>query len=293
MQKFKELLLAAFLILPALAICQTMGNANINGFNSNYGFTPLKTVALGDSAFMVEARVLYNANATYYVAHFALAQEGETVISCNEAISKRINGFINEVTNNDIKKEDCIIDFISQTKVYEHVIEDDIAIEKIKGFVVKKNVIITFNDKDQINELINIASNYEIYDLVKVDYKTKDLEQIKNEMWQAAIKQINSKKERYVALTNIKTTNSSIIISEEFRAIQPGQLYAKYSAFESTNVVNYGYSKSKIERVDAVKMSTSFYQPLDESDFDQMINNNSAEPHLQYTFTIRVKYFVA
>jgi uncharacterized protein YggE len=275
------------------SFCQTMGNANISGFASNYGFNSSKTVALGDSAFMVEARVLYNANATYYVAHFALAQEGETVISCNEAISKRINGFINEVTKNDIKKEDCIIDFVSQTKVYEHVIEDDIAIEKIKGFVVKKNVIITINDKDQINELINIASNYEIYDLVKVDYKTKDLEQIKNEMWQAALKQINSKKERYIALTNIKTTNSSIIISEEFRAIQPGQLYAKYSAFESTNVVNYGYSKSKIERVDAVKMSTSFYQPLDESDFDQMINNNSTEPHLQYTFTIRVKYFVA
>lgn len=275
------------------SFCQTMGNANISGFASNYGFNSSKTVALGDSAFMVEARVLYNANATYYVAHFALAQEGETVISCNEAISKRINGFINEVTKNDIKKEDCIIDFVSQTKVYEHVIEDDIAIEKIKGFVVKKNVIITINDKDQINELINIASNYEIYDLVKVDYKTKDLEQIKNEMWQAALKQINSKKERYIALTNIKTTNSSIIISEELRAIQPGQLYAKYSAFESTNVVNYGYSKSKIERVDAVKMSTSFYQPLDESDFDQMINNNSTEPHLQYTFTIRVKYFVA
>ncbi|MFY0674639.1 MAG: hypothetical protein JXQ87_14665 [Bacteroidia bacterium] len=292
---FKQIILYPLTLLLATSssFCQTMGNANINGFASNYGFNTSKTVALGDSAFMVEARVLYNANATYYSAHFALAQEGETVISCNESINRRIDGFINEIINSGIKKENCVVDFVSQTKVYKHVVEDNLAIEQLKGFVLKKNVIITFNEKEQIDELIKIASNYEIYDLAKVDHKTKDLEQIKNEMWQAAVKQINAKKSRYLALTDLTTTKSSIIVSEEFRAIQPGQLYAKYSAFESTQVVNNSYSKSRLERVDALKMSTNFYQPLAEDYFDQMINNNSLEPHLQYTFVIKVKYFVA
>lgn len=282
----------ALMLAASPGFCQTMGNANISGFASNYGFNSSKTIALGDSAFMVEARILYNASATFYTAHFAIAQEAETVVDCNETIDKRISEFVNELTNSGIKKEDCIIDFVSQTKVYEHVIEDDFAIEKIKGFVVKKNVIITYYEKGNIDKLIKIASNHEIYDLIKVDNKTKNLDQIKNEMWQEAVKEINSKKDRYTTLTNLNTTKSSIIISEEFRMFQPAQLYSSYNAFESSSVSTSRYSKSRLERVDALKMSTSFYQPLTEANFDQMINNNSAEPHLQFTFVLKVKFFV-
>ena len=64
---------------------------------------------------------------------------------------------------------------ISFVPVYQYETEKKVFNRKTynevpAGFELKKNIHIKFSDPEQLNEFISILSNYEIYDLVRVDY---------------------------------------------------------------------------------------------------------------------------
>lgn len=286
------LVLATALFLSQSLQAQIMGNANLNHYSNAIGKAATTTVALSDSTFMVEARILYNANENGYIAHFGVAHEAATVLACNEAIDKRIAQFTKALEALGITSANYYVDFVSQTKVYDYEIVSSIAHEKESGFEIKKNVIVRYTDKKLIEQLINTASKYDIYDLVKVDYLVDDLAKIKEIMFEEAVKQIKAKKSRYLALTDLKLESESQIISEEYTAYYPLEMYENYTAYGASHITASGYSYSRLEKVEARKMETHYYQPLLPADYDYTVNPLSLEPHVQFVYIIKVKYFI-
>ena len=79
----------------------------------------------------------------------------------------------------------------------------------------------------------------------------------------------------------------SNIANEKYDAFYPGELYAGYQAYESGNT--YGdYDNRRV--IQQRKTKTFYYEPLDPSDYDLVINQMGIEPMVQFTLYMRVQY---
>ena len=86
-----------------------------------------------------------------------------------------------------IKKENVYIDFISQTKIYDFEVSGLNSEQVDKGFEIKKNIIITTSNVNSLEKLIALASDFEIHDIIKVEYFNNDTNAIHNSLFDEAL----------------------------------------------------------------------------------------------------------
>ncbi|MEP6794001.1 MAG: SIMPL domain-containing protein [Saprospiraceae bacterium] len=278
-----------FCILWMTANGQQSGNSVYGQGYSKGKFPGKETLYLSDSTFIIEASVVQNVIADGYVATFSLAEEGPTLKSCNEQIDKRIKEFANELSKMGVAKTDIYVDMTSQNKVYDYKITGELAEEYLQGFELKKNVIIKFNRISDLDQMVIIASNDEIYDLVKVDYIVNDLNAIHTQLFSAASEIINQKKGMYATLTNAHLSPTSEIYGDQFYSFYPDQLYTSYQAYESGNVSGSGYNNTYTTK-DVRKSATHYYDKINYSGFDKVINPYVTEPAVEFVVMLQVKF---
>ena len=280
------------LFFSAFSIAQISGN-QVTG-NSNYGNnynvsnTANKT-SINDNHLTVQVKILLNQKADSFTLVIGTNQEAETVALCNTLINKRIDGFINDVQKIKVKKEDVYVDFISQTKIYDYSLEDNKAEQFQKGFEIKKNIIITSKDVNTIEELITIASKYEIYDIIKVDYANDDVWSKHSYLFDEALKIAEVKKNQYLKSFGKRTVGTPNA-SEDFLILFPKTQYKKYQAFENSEIeTHYRNNKNFVKKL-ARKNTTYYYDGVNSSDFDKVINQSGAEIGIQYILSLNITY---
>ncbi len=281
----------ALFFLYASVYAQQSGNA-VYGQNSGQVSGKSETINklyLSDSSFIVQACVAMNVIADTYIAVFAVAEESPTLVECNANIEKRIQSFIPEITKLGISKSDIYIDMTTQNKIYDYKIKDELAEQYLKGFELKKNVIVKFNDISNLEKMLISASGHGIYDLVKVDYLVSDVSLIYKKMFQSAMEIVNSKKEMYVMATNSILDPVSQIYAEEFNSFSPPQLYKSYKAYESsTTYEDYDLYR----KTDLRKSSCYYYDRINYSGFDKIINPVVTEPAVEYALTLQIRFMI-
>ncbi len=248
-----------------------------------------ETLYLSDSTFIIEASVVKNVIADGYVATFGLTEEATTLKECNEKIDKRIKDFTSQLTRMGVTKTDIYIDMTSRNKVYDYKMTGELAEEYLQGFELKKNVIVKFNHISDLDQMVIMASALEIYDLVKVDYIVTDLNAIHTQLFNAAIEIINQKKDLYGTATNAHLSPTSEIYGDQFYSFYPDQLYASYQAYESGNVSGSGYNTTYATK-EVRKSATYYYDKINYSGFDKVINPYVTEPAVEFVLTLQVKY---
>ena len=278
-----------FYLLTVNLTAQQSGNSVYGQGYQNGKYPGKETLYLSDSTFIIEANVLLNVIADGYVATFGLAEEAATLKECNEKIDKRIKSFTNELTKMGVAKTDIYVDMTSQNKVYDYKINGDLAEEYLQGFELKKNVMVKFNHISDLDPMIISASNLGIYDLVKVDYVVNDLSAIHTQLFNAATEIINQKKGLYATATNAHLSPTSEIYGDQFYSFYPNQLYTSYTAYESGNVTNSGYDNSYRIK-DLRKSATYFYDKINYSGFDKVINPYVTEPAVEFVLTLQMKF---
>lgn len=298
MKKHKYLMIVAALFFQCSLFGQISGNQvykNIRGNSSEYGYEKapkgVNTITTTDSTLIINASILMNSQADFYLVSLAMNQEAATVVACNDLISKRLNQLENDLKILGVEKEDLYIDFISQTKVYDYEVSKSQAVQVEAGFEIKKNIIVRISDLALIDKLIEIAAKQEIYDLIKVEYVNEDVDKTYQKMFTEALAFINSRKTMYLSVGNLKLTGDFRIASDHFYSVYPKTQYQMYQAFEASdlNVYSNRYSGEYI-RKEARKNKTFYYQGLDVSDFDKIINPTTPEVGIQYVLNISIIY---
>lgn len=288
----KYIIVSVFTVLSFNLFSQIGGNQVYKSNNQNYNRHPIQrnTVISTDSTLMVSAKVLLNKEADYYSISIGVSQEDKNVIDCMTKINLRINNVIKGFNKIGVKNENIDVDFISETKVFDHSIEGKIITEYLVGYEIKKNIILRTNNISVIEKIINICSKEEIHDIIKVDYMNEDLEAINNFLFENAIAIINSKKERFLKYSSVKLTDKYRISSENFKIYYPKNLYQKYSeAFVTSTVSNY-YSSSFI-RKDIRKSTTYYYDGIEfEIGIDKVIDEVSPKVGIQYVMEVQMIY---
>lgn len=282
--------------LGLIVFGQISGNHVFTDYNSNYngrelGLPKLNTLYLNDSSFLVEARIVKNVKADSYVAVFGLSQEATTIGASNNAINERIKKFISSLEKMGIKKTDIYTDLLTQYRVYDFKKTEGNYEEYIKGFELSKNVIIKYDKAEQIEQMLTASSQENIFDLVKVDYIINDISKVYDELFSAAKNVITKKKQQYVDLTDMKLKPTAQIYGENFASFYPADLYKSYKAFTQNYYETYYWLREN-DTKRLHKFQTYYYDKINYSGFDKIINPIILEPTIQVALTIQVKYAI-
>ena len=281
-----------FLLLTySIAKAQISGNQvyGNSGSNDNAPHTN-KTTVVNNNVLSVSVSILMNAKADGFVMTLGLNEEAETVKLCNTKINRRIEGFLAKVKTLGIKKDESYIDFISQTKVYDFTVDGSTAQQIEKGFEIKKNIIITTENIADLEKIITMASEFEIHDIIKVEYFNDDTDSIHTQLFEQALAMAEVKKDRYLKSFRKKIVGTPDA-NEAFEVYVPKNQYKTYQAYESSEIqTHYNNRNTNYLKKLARKNKSFYYDGVSSAGFDKVINANQTEVGIQYTLTLTVSY---
>lgn len=289
------------LVFSQLIFAQIGGNQlyQIQNQNNSYQNPVLNAnqgnskVRMNQDRMVFEVNILNNVKADSYVVTLGLNQESHSVETCNSAINQRVSTFKSEIKKLGIKENDIYVDFVSQTKIYGYQTSTqggNVNIQqKDEGFEIKKNIIFKLNDILLFDRILEIASKSEIHNIINVEYYVANQDLAYENMLDEALKVTNNRK-KLLKVSDSKWEEPIYEIS--FNAIQPGNQYKKFQAFETSDISysNYYNSNKVIVRQEQRKSNTFFYDGIDTSTFDKVMNADTAIVGLQYVMTVKVIY---
>lgn len=271
---------------------QIGGNQVYQNQSNSHNRNPVQTTGIysTDSTLIVTSTVLLNQKADHYLISIGVHQTEKTVIEANKNIDLRIDNVLGRLKGLGIGKNDYYIDFISETKIYDHKIVDREIIEYFDGFNIRKNIIIKINDLQSIDKIIRYCSEQEIFDIIKVDYVSKDIELVNEVLFAEALKMIQKRKALFEQNSSVKLSGRFRLGSENFKIYYPKNLYKQYNeAFESS-VVNTHYLSNYIQK-EVRKEKTFYYDGVEaELGVDKIIDDISPAVGIQYVMTVVVIY---
>jgi uncharacterized protein YggE len=236
---------------------------------------------------LLSVKGLANIKADTYVAIFSVTQAGKTAEEVNEIINNRISKSLTEIQTK--KGTETYVDMISFVSVYEFEVEKKVFSKKNyneipKGFELKKNIHIKYSDPNQLNEFISILSKEEIYDLVRVDYFSGNLENIKKELMNKAKLLMQEKIKNYETILEQTFTNIEKRVADGYKVVFPVEMYKSYQAYNSSSLNLRKYTN--INQID--KSTTLYYQPIIDKEFDFVMNPTILEPVIQVMYEIKL-----
>ncbi len=234
---------------------------------------------------------IMNVKADSYLAIFNLTQTGSTAKEVNDLVVKKINGLKTELKTKGFVDADFFTDMISLVPVYEYEVEKKLFsktyTEVPKGFEMQKNIHIKFKDESLLDDIMTIAANNEIYDLIKVEYFVENNDAKYDELRTKSVDYMLKKKEDFKKL-GIDLDTIYHIVSEKSSVVYPIDRYKSYQAFSGTSL-----EAKKSKTVTKVrKPRTMFYNKLPYHKYDIVINPAILEPSVQFTYSITVKYVI-
>lgn len=272
---------------------------NQNSYNyKNVGIVQQNAgkVVYNSEGVTYKINILNNVAPDSYVVTLGLNEESLSVKDCNAKINKRLDGFKNALKKMGIKEDEIFIDFISQTKIYDYKstsTSNQVNVSQVdKGFEIKKNIIIKLKEISFFDKVIDLASEHEIYNIIKVDYKKSDTEKIYNEMLVQANELLKSRSKIYDTFGK-RDFEDEPQLSINFYSIQPGKQYKNYTAFESSDVSYYNdyYNSNKVlVRQEQRKSKTFYYDGIDPDSFDIVMNSESPIVSIQYVMEFSITY---
>jgi len=267
------------------------GNYNNRATYQQQTQTYYPTVTSSDTSFYVEANVMMNTKADEYVIILGTMQIAETVESCHQLINKRIDNFINSLSNLGIKREQVYIDFISQFPIFEVEVEKKLFSKDYneipKGFEVKKNIHLKYKDPAIVEKLLVEAAKNEIYDIVKVDYVINNMEAINDSLRNSCVNIINRKVKEFKKLGVKFESNIYQTVTNNISSIYPIERYASFKEFDA----NHGDPTKPGNKITARgDVPSLYYNKLPYNSYDLVINPAVVEPVVQFTCNVKVKY---
>ena len=245
----------------------------------------LSAVVNNKEVYFVEANVLMNMKPDSFVVVFGIVQEGATASESNTKLDTQIGGFVRDLEKSGIKNTDTFVDFIAQNKIYDFTSTGSVITEKFSGFETKKNINIRYKDRETLEKILNAAVKASIFDLIEVQYVINDMSGVNARLFNEAVKSIKQKEANYANAFGIKLTPTNVA-NEKYDTFYPSELYGTYQAFEGGTTYN-DYNRTVIRQR---KTRTFFYEPLDVSKFDAVINQPGIEPMVQFTLYLRMQY---
>ena len=283
----KHLFLTAAIICSSFAFGQASGNVNYKDRSRNSWNSDDTTLDFPlNYEMVVTAKGLANIKADAFVAIFSVVQVGKTAEEATQLMSQRISAAQSVLK---AKGFETFIDMISFVPMYEYETEKKVFSKRTYnelpvGFELKQNLHIRIKEASQLNELIILLSNSEIYDLVRMDYYASNLESVKKELMSKVKAAFADKQKLYETTLGESFATAEKKIIDGFVQTSPSQQYKSYEAYNSALV----QGKRAGNILQANKSVTQYYQPIADKDFDVVLNPIITEPVIQLVYEMKM-----
>lgn len=279
-----------FIILLASSaiFAQHSGNINLNQSPSVTRGTPGINLSYPSNSNMyITVKGLANVKADAYVAIFSVTQMGKTAKEVNELIDARINPVLETI--NSKSNVETYIDMVSFVPMYEYQAERKMFSKKTYneipiGFELKKNIHIKYTDPGHLNGIIAALSTSEIYDLVRVDYFSNELDQVKSDLMNKGKTILQTKIKNYQDILSVNFDSIEKTIIDDYSVVYPVEMYNSYQAYTSTSL----NIKKSANVNQAGKSTTLYYQPIIEKEYDFVLNPTIFEPVIQVMYEVKL-----
>lgn len=268
------------------------GNYNYNNNTNTTAYTNLPNAQIiPNSRYVIlDVQILSNQKANAYIAIFNLTQMGPNAAETNKLLTDRYNGFAQEIQNVGVPKSDIYLDMVSFVPVFEYEKEKKLFSktynEVPKGFQMQQNIHVKYTDANMLGKIIAVATKYEIYDLVRVDYIVENQEAVYVEMREKAVAHLNKEIELYAEKMGVELESGYRTIAEDKKVVFPNNRYSSYAAFSN---VSLGGVPEKGKVLDMYKPQTQYYDRMPYDDFDIIINPVVVEPAVQFMYDMKVQ----
>ncbi len=275
------------LVSTMLSFGQASGNLNYqnrgqNNLNNNDYSLDLPT----NYEMVVTAKGLANVKADAFVAIFSVVQVGKTAEEATQLMVQRLSSALSALK---AKNFEIFVDMISFVPMYEYETEKKVFSKRTYnevpvGFELKQNLHIKIKEASQLNELIILLSNSEIYDLVRMDYYASNLESVKKELMSKVKAAFADKQKLYETTLGESFATAEKKIIDGFVQTSPSQQYKSYEAYNSALL----QGKRAGNILQANKSVTQYYQPIADKDFDVVLNPIIVEPMIQVVYEMKM-----
>ena len=285
------------LLLSLLAAVPALGQESGNRIYGNTGYVQqqrrplqLSSGMLGNSGdgYAIEASVLTNLKPNAFVVVFGVNDEGANAATSNEKVNAKIADLTQRIKLLGIESSDLFVDFITQNRVYDFTVSGARATENLAGFETKKTVAIRYKSRDLFERIVRAAAESRIFDLIKVDYIVSDFDAVRAGLFEAAVKVIKNKEQKYTSALGISLSALGLSI-EKYDVSYPSEAYHRYQAFETGDASVYN-EQGTSSRIVQRKSFTFFYDPFEPSRFDSVLVPLGLEPAVQFTVYLRMQY---
>ena len=240
-----------------------------------------------DGSLTLVVKGMANVKADTYVAIFAASQVGKTSEEVNTILDGRIQQALIKIQAKPGAK--AFVDMISFVPVYEYEVEKKVFSKKTynevpTGFELRKNIHIQYSDAAMLDEWVAILSELEIYDLVRVDYFSSQMEKVKEDLMIKASALIQEKLKRYETLLGPSGAVDKQL-ADGYKVQLPVEMYKSYQAYNSATL-----NLKKAAATNQVEKSTAlYYQPVLDKEFDFVVNPVVLEPVIQVIYELKMK----
>ena len=207
------------------------GNA---GYYQQKRHLQINTGNLGNSneGYSIEASVVTNLKPDAFVVVFGVNDEGPNAAASNEKVNNKIGNLIQKIKGLGIDANDVFIDFITQNRVYDYTVSGTQASESFSGFETKKTVAVRYKNREVFERIVSAAADSRIFDLIKVDYIVSDFDQVRAGLFDAAVKVLKGKEQKYSNALGVTLGGVGLSI-EKYDVTYPSETYQRYQAYET------------------------------------------------------------
>ena len=288
----------ALLILSLFTFVTASGQEAGNRIYGNTGYyqqkrhAQINTGQLGNSGegYSIEASVLTNLKPDAFVVVFGVNDEALNAANSNEKVNAKIANLIQRTRSMGIEANDVFVDFITQNRVYDFTVSGNQATESLTGFETKKTVAIRYKNRELFERIVSAAAESKIFDLIKVDYIVSDFESVRAGLFDAAVKVLKSKEQKYASALGVTLGIVGLSV-ERYDVTYPSEAYQRYQAYETGDASVYN-NQGTSSRVVQRKGFTFFYEPLKAGSYDAVLAPSGLEPVVQFTLYLRMQYQV-
>lgn len=290
----KCILLFVSLLTAVAAYGQESGNRIYGnaGYYQQKRHLQINTGNLGNSneGYSIEASVVTNLKPDAFVVVFGVNDEDPNAATSNEKVNNKIGNLIQKIKGLGIDANDVYIDFITQNRVYDYTVSGTQASESFTGFETKKTVAVRYKSRDLFERIVSAAADSRIFDLIKVDYIVSDFDAVRASLFDAAVKVLKGKEQKYSNALGVTLGGVGLSI-EKYDVTYPSETYQRYQAYE-TGAADVSNERGVSSRVEKRKSFTFYYEPFQASSFDSVLAPLGLEPMVQYSIYLRMQYQV-
>jgi len=271
--------------------CQSSGNSR---YHQTVPEEHQANAVIDDGQITLTISGLLNAKADTFVAFFNVTQVGETAVKTDSLMTLRINRFrtaLRRQNRDTLRLHTDMISFVPKydIRIFKRVFSKTYN-EVPDGFELQKNITVTYHTPADLDMIVAAAAQAEIYDLVKVDYFLNNVREYYDQL-RTQCQEAMKIRIKYLESLGIKTDTLRKAFDDDFVTVLPQTRYGSYASVSRPSLKKDGVAEG--DKYHSIEPSPSkYYQAVPYSQYDIVINPIVAEPIIQLTYQMSLKYTV-